>query len=104
MKAPEQNPESSLGPGGARDVVPLSAAQLQIGDNLKMNVNGNIGFGYGGEFHRSRRLHPQLEHDGVRNRDGFILRSKLLVRSQYSLITIAIRTIQRRSRFLTILE
>jgi len=30
--------------------VPLSAAQLQIGDNLKMNVNGTVGFGYGGSF------------------------------------------------------
>jgi len=30
--------------------VPLSSAQLQVGDNLKMNVNGNIGFGYGGNF------------------------------------------------------
>ena len=30
--------------------VPLSAAQLQIGDNLKMNVNGTLGFGYGGGF------------------------------------------------------
>ncbi len=30
--------------------VPPSAAQLQIGDNLKMNVNGTVGFGYGGNF------------------------------------------------------
>src|SRR5262249_911111 len=30
--------------------VPQSAAQLQIGDNLKMNMNGTVGFGYGGSF------------------------------------------------------
>jgi hypothetical protein len=30
--------------------VPQSAAQLQIGDNLKMNMNGTMGFGYGGSF------------------------------------------------------
>ena len=30
--------------------VPLSAAQLQIGDDLKMNMQGNLGFGYGGSF------------------------------------------------------
>ena len=30
--------------------VPLSAAQLQIGDNFKMNMNGTVGFGYGGSF------------------------------------------------------
>jgi hypothetical protein len=30
--------------------VPRGVAQLEIGDNLKMNMNGNIGFGYGGSF------------------------------------------------------
>jgi len=30
--------------------VPRSAAQLEIGDNLQMNMNGSLGFGYGGSF------------------------------------------------------
>jgi hypothetical protein len=30
--------------------VPRSAAQLEIGDNLKMNMNGTVGVGYGGSF------------------------------------------------------
>lgn len=30
--------------------VPRSAAQLQIGDDLKMSMNGSLGFGYGGSF------------------------------------------------------
>jgi hypothetical protein len=30
--------------------IPRSAAQLQVGDNLKMNMNGSLGFGYGGSF------------------------------------------------------
>jgi hypothetical protein len=29
---------------------PRSSAQLAIGDNLKMNMNGSMGFGYGGSF------------------------------------------------------
>jgi hypothetical protein len=30
--------------------VPRSTAQLQIGDDLSMNMNGTVGFGYGGGF------------------------------------------------------
>ena len=30
--------------------VPRSAAQLEIGDNLQMNMNGTVGSGYGGSF------------------------------------------------------
>ena len=29
---------------------PRSVAQLQIGDDLKLNMNGSLGFGYGGSF------------------------------------------------------
>jgi len=28
----------------------IAVAQLTVGDNLKMNLNGNLGFGYSGEF------------------------------------------------------
>jgi hypothetical protein len=31
-------------------LVPWSTAQLQIGDNLRMNMNGTLGVGYGGSF------------------------------------------------------
>jgi hypothetical protein len=30
--------------------VPQGAAQLEVGDDLKMNLNGTVGFGYGGDF------------------------------------------------------
>lgn len=30
--------------------VPRSGAQLEIGDNTKINMNGTVGFGYGGSF------------------------------------------------------